>query len=125
MIALSAVLAGYEAIRRLLDPAPLQHLGWVAAAGVIGFLGNEWVALYRVREQRGQREDPQRTIDARSAARRAHEDGVAELDVQSRRNLLGYDDPVLNIFEVAKRTADEVFVDLHNAVFNARIDAAQ
>ncbi len=49
MIALSAVLAGYEAIRRLLDPAPLQHLGWVAAAGVIGFLGNEWVALYRVR----------------------------------------------------------------------------
>ena len=49
MIALSAVLAGYEAIRRLLDPALLQHLGWVAAAGVIGFLGNEWVALYRVR----------------------------------------------------------------------------
>lgn len=49
MIALSAVLAAYEATRRLIDPAPIQNLGWVAAAGVIGFLGNEWVALFRIR----------------------------------------------------------------------------
>jgi cation diffusion facilitator family transporter len=49
MIALSALIAGYEAVRRLLDPAPLDHLGWVAAAGLIGFLGNETVALYRIR----------------------------------------------------------------------------
>lgn len=49
MIALSAVLAAYEAIRRLIDPAPIQNLGWVAAAGIIGFLGNEWVALFRIR----------------------------------------------------------------------------
>ena len=49
MIALSAVVAGVEAIRRLLDPVPIQHLGWVALAGVIGFAGNEWVALYRIR----------------------------------------------------------------------------
>ncbi|WP_406236187.1 cation diffusion facilitator family transporter [Nocardia sp. NBC_01009] len=49
MIALSAVIAGYEAVRRLLDPVPIEHLGWVAAAGVIGFLGNETVALYRIR----------------------------------------------------------------------------
>ncbi|MBF6341535.1 cation transporter [Nocardia abscessus] len=49
MIALSALIAGYEAVRRLLDPVPLQHLGWVAAAGLIGFLGNETVALYRIR----------------------------------------------------------------------------
>jgi cation diffusion facilitator family transporter len=49
MIALSAIVAGYEAIRRLLDPVPIGHLGWVAAAGVIGFLGNETVALYRIR----------------------------------------------------------------------------
>ncbi|MFQ6398341.1 cation diffusion facilitator family transporter [Nocardia sp. KC 131] len=49
MIALSAMVAGYEAVRRLLDPVPIGHLGWVAAAGVIGFLGNETVALYRIR----------------------------------------------------------------------------
>ncbi|BAH53712.1 cation diffusion facilitator family transporter [Rhodococcus opacus] len=49
MIALSAVVAGVEAIRRLLDPVPIQHLGWVALAGIIGFAGNEWVALYRIR----------------------------------------------------------------------------
>ncbi|MFI9415363.1 cation diffusion facilitator family transporter [Nocardia gamkensis] len=49
MIALSALIAGYEAVRRLLDPVPLDHVGWVAAAGLIGFLGNETVALYRIR----------------------------------------------------------------------------
>ncbi|WP_454198465.1 cation diffusion facilitator family transporter [Nocardia sp. Marseille-Q1738] len=49
MIALSALIAGYEAVRRMLDPVPIDHLGWVAAAGLIGFLGNETVALYRIR----------------------------------------------------------------------------
>jgi len=49
VIAASAVVAGVEAVRRLIDPAPLSHLGWVAAAGVVGFLGNEVVALYRIR----------------------------------------------------------------------------
>ncbi len=49
MIAASAVLAGYEAIRRLVDPVPPTHLPWVAAAGAIGFVGNELVAQYRIR----------------------------------------------------------------------------
>lgn len=49
MIALSAVVAAWEAIRRLAEPTPIEHLGWVAAAGVVGFLGNEAVALYRIR----------------------------------------------------------------------------
>jgi cation diffusion facilitator family transporter len=49
MIALSAILAGFEAIRRLISPAPVHHLGWVAAAGLVGFVGNELVALYRIR----------------------------------------------------------------------------
>ncbi|MFG1932963.1 cation diffusion facilitator family transporter [Mycobacterium sp. NPDC048908] len=49
MIAISAVIAAVEAINRLVAPAPLMHLGWVAAAGVVGFLGNEVVALYRIR----------------------------------------------------------------------------
>jgi len=49
MISLSAIIAGYEAIRRLIHPVPIEHVGWVAAAGLIGFLGNEVVAVYRIR----------------------------------------------------------------------------
>jgi cation diffusion facilitator family transporter len=49
VIAASAVLAAVESIRRLLDPAPVQHLGWVALAGLIGFAGNELVAVHRIR----------------------------------------------------------------------------
>ena len=49
MIALSAVIAGVEAVRRLINPVEIEHLGWVAAAGLIGFIGNELVALYRIR----------------------------------------------------------------------------
>src|SRR6478609_1046046 len=52
MIALSAVVAGWEAIARLIRPAPVGHLGWVAIAGVIGFAGNELVAVYRIRIRR-------------------------------------------------------------------------
>ena len=52
MIALSAVLAGYESIRRLLNPQPLDNLGLVLAAGIIGFAGNEVVAVYRIRTGR-------------------------------------------------------------------------
>jgi cation diffusion facilitator family transporter len=49
MIALSAVVAGVESVRRLVDPQPIEHLGWVAVAGVVGFAGNETVAVYRIR----------------------------------------------------------------------------
>lgn len=49
VIALSAVLAAVESVNRLIHPVPLSHLGWVAAAGLVGFLGNELVALYRIR----------------------------------------------------------------------------
>ena len=49
MIVFSAVLAGWESIQRLISPQEVQSLGLVAAAGVIGFLGNEAVAVYRIR----------------------------------------------------------------------------
>jgi cation diffusion facilitator family transporter len=48
-IAFSAGFAGWEALRRLLHPQPVSRLGWVAGAGVVGFLGNAWVASYRIR----------------------------------------------------------------------------
>jgi cation diffusion facilitator family transporter len=50
MIALSAVVAAWQAVERLLHPAPVENLGWVALAGLLGFLGNEAVAIFRIRE---------------------------------------------------------------------------
>lgn len=49
MIALSAIVAGVESVRRLTNPVPINHVGWVAAAGLVGFIGNELVAVYRIR----------------------------------------------------------------------------
>ncbi|MDG4823096.1 cation diffusion facilitator family transporter [Asanoa sp. WMMD1127] len=47
-IAASAVIAAVEAIRRLVNPADVDHLPAVAAAGLLGFAGNEIVARYRI-----------------------------------------------------------------------------
>ncbi len=49
VVALSAVVAAWQSIERLIHPQPLHNLPWVLAAGVIGFAGNEAVAIYRTR----------------------------------------------------------------------------
>ncbi|MCU1424515.1 MAG: cation transporter [Microbacteriaceae bacterium] len=49
VVALSAVVAAWQSIARVLDPQPLENLWWVVAAGIIGFAGNEAVAVYRIR----------------------------------------------------------------------------
>jgi len=49
MIAVSCALAAYEAINRFAHPHPVSHLWAVAGAAVVGFLGNEAVAQYRIR----------------------------------------------------------------------------
>jgi cation diffusion facilitator family transporter len=48
-IVVSAGIVFWESFQRLLEPQPLNSLGWVAAAAVIGFLGNEAVALMQIR----------------------------------------------------------------------------
>lgn len=48
-IAASAIVVGYESIHRLFDPRDIMHVWVVLAAGVIGFAGNELVAIYRIR----------------------------------------------------------------------------
>jgi cation diffusion facilitator family transporter len=48
IILFSAIVAGYQAIDRLIDPQTVSHLGWLAAAGIVGFLGNEAVAVFRI-----------------------------------------------------------------------------
>lgn len=49
IILFSAIVAGYEAIDRLLHPQPIALLWAVALAGIIGFAGNEAVAVFRIR----------------------------------------------------------------------------
>ena len=48
-IFVSAAVAGVEAIRRLVDPAPPDHLWALTAAGAIGYLGNHVAAKVRLR----------------------------------------------------------------------------
>jgi cation diffusion facilitator family transporter len=48
-IFVSACVALYETVQRLLHPQNLSHLGILAAAGVIGFAGNEIAARVRLR----------------------------------------------------------------------------
>ncbi|HEY3333896.1 MAG TPA: cation diffusion facilitator family transporter [Candidatus Limnocylindrales bacterium] len=49
MILGSAIFAAWESITRLIDPQPITNIPIVIVAGIIGFLGNEGVALYRIR----------------------------------------------------------------------------
>ena len=48
-IFVSACVALYETILRFINPEELSHLPALAAAGVIGFLGNEFAAQVRLR----------------------------------------------------------------------------
>lgn len=49
IILFSALVAGYESISRLLHPQKVGHLYAVIAASIIGFLGNEVVAIFRIK----------------------------------------------------------------------------
>ena len=49
LILFSAIVAGYESINRLFNPQPIEHLYAVAAAGIIGCIGNEIVAQVRIK----------------------------------------------------------------------------
>lgn len=52
LIAVSAGVAGYESIRKIIDPQPIGYLWWVAAAAIVGFVGNEAVAILQIRTGR-------------------------------------------------------------------------
>jgi len=129
-IAASAAIAAYEAIDRLLHPATVTHLPYVAAAAVIGFLGNEVVARYRIGVGR-------RIGSAALVADGLHArtDGFTSLAV-----LLGaggvalgwaWADPVVGlvitvaILVVLKDAAREVYRRLMDAVDPALVDRAE
>ncbi|MEV4140108.1 cation diffusion facilitator family transporter [Dactylosporangium sp. NPDC049742] len=129
-IAASAVFAGLEAVDRLLNPAGVTHLPWVAVAAVTGFAGNEIVARYRIRIGR-------RIGSAALVADGLHArtDGFTSLAV-----LLGaggvavgwrWADPVVGlaitvaILFVLKDAAREVYRRLMDAVDPALMDTAE
>jgi len=49
LIFLSALEVFYQSFQKIVQPTPISNLGWVAAAAVIGFAGNELVAILRMR----------------------------------------------------------------------------
>lgn len=49
IIFVSAIVSGYESIERIFHPQKVEYLWAVIAASVIGFLGNEIVALFRIK----------------------------------------------------------------------------
>jgi len=130
MIALSAAITGWEAVDRLINPAPVDNLGWVAGAGVIGFAGNELVALYRIRV--GNRIGSAALV---ADGRHARTDGLTSLAVVlgAAGVALGWPaaDPVIGLVIAAAillvlRTASrDVFRRLMDGVDPAIMDAAE
>lgn len=51
-IGASAAMVVYESVIRLLHPRAMEHAFWVIGAGLLGALGNEFVARYRMRAGR-------------------------------------------------------------------------
>jgi cation diffusion facilitator family transporter len=49
MIFISALEAIYQSLLKITNPQPISNIGWVAVAAVVGFLGNEFVAIFRIR----------------------------------------------------------------------------
>jgi cation diffusion facilitator family transporter len=130
MITLSAVIAGIESIRRLINPEPISHVGWVAAAGLIGFIGNELVAVYRIRV--GRRIGSVALI---ADGLHARTDGFTSLAVLFGAGgvALGFPlaDPLIGllitvaILAVLRTAARDVFRRLMDGVDPALVDAAE
>lgn len=130
MITMSAIIAGYEAIARLIHPQQIEHVGWVALAGLVGFIGNEWVALYRIRV--GHRIGSAALI---ADGLHARTDGFTSLAVlcSSGGVSLGFPlaDPIVGllitaaILAVLRTAARDVFRRLLDGVDPAMVDAAE
>ncbi len=52
IILVSAAVIIWESVDALINPRVVTNLWWVFAAGIVGFLGNEIVAVYRIRAGR-------------------------------------------------------------------------
>ena len=96
VILVSACVAGYEAVDRLVHPETLEGLGVLAGAGLIGFLGNEIAALMRLRGGR-RLGSPALIADGNHA----RVDGLVSLSVVASAGVvaLGFDlgDPLIGL----------------------------
>jgi cation diffusion facilitator family transporter len=75
-IGFSAAYILWESIQKFINPEPLTNLPWVAAAAIIGFVGNEVVALLQIRV--GRRIGSEAMI---TDGRHARADGLTSLAV--------------------------------------------
>lgn len=75
-IAFSAGYILWESVQKFIHPQPLTHLGWVAAASLVGFLGNELVALLQINV--GRRIGSEAMV---TDGRHARADGLTSLSV--------------------------------------------
>jgi cation diffusion facilitator family transporter len=129
-VAASAAFAAFTAVDRLLNPRDIDHLSAVAVAAVVGFIGNEWVARYRVRVGR-------KIGSAALVADGLHArtDGFTSLAVllSAGGAAAGWQwaDPVVGlaitaaILLVLRDAAREVFRRIMDAVDPALVDAAE
>jgi cation diffusion facilitator family transporter len=129
-ITASAAMACYQAIDRLTHPQTVTHLPAVAAAGLIGFIGNELVARYRITVGR-------RIGSAALVADGLHArtDGFTSLAVLASAGGLAlgwrWADPVVGllitvaILFVVRDAARQVYYRLMDAVDPALVDAAE
>lgn len=76
VIFFSACVAAFQAVDRLIHPEAMDHLLALALAGVVGFLGNEWAAVIRLRAGR-RLESPALVADGHHA----RTDGLVSLAV--------------------------------------------
>ena len=95
-ILVSACVAAVTAVDRLIHPQALDHLGILAAAGAIGFIGNEMAAQIRLRA--GRRLDSPALI---ADGNHARTDGLVSLAVVASAIVvaLGFElgDPIIGL----------------------------
>src|SRR6266496_3618010 len=122
----SAVVAGYESINRFFHPQDIHYLWAVALASVIGFLGNEGVAIFRIRVGR------EISSAVLVAGYHARVDGWTSLAVLAGALdvWLGYPlaDPIVGlaitaaIFSIVVQTSREIFTRMLDGVDPAVVD---
>lgn len=130
MIFASSLVAGYESYLKFAHPEPLRYVWWVMVAALVGFLGNEGVAIFRIHIGR----------EIGSAAlvadgQHARVDGVTSLAVLfgAVGSLLGFPlaDPIIGllitiaILVIVKDTAVTMWRRLMDAVDPALVESME
>lgn len=119
IILTSAIVAGYESIDRLMHPVTMKNIWAVICASIIGFIGNEAVAILRIRT--GKKMNSAALI---ADGYHARADGLASLAVffGAIGVWLGYPpaDPVIGLLITA--TIMKIAYDSGKTIFSRLID---